>query len=81
MTRKTDQQIETFNGKFLRKHPLYKGLTVNCQWYVRDLLTFLMEEGERKRDLPLSESLVIAHRITAALLLTVAFIFYVWVNS
>ena len=44
-------------------------------------MRFLMEEGEKKRDLPLSESLVIAHRVTAALLLAVAFIFYVWVNS
>lgn len=55
-TRKTDQQIEAFNREFERANPQYRGLSINCQWYAKRFLAFLMEEGERKRDLPLPES-------------------------
>jgi len=56
LTRKTDTEIKEFNSKYKTKHPMYLVTDRNCQHYVRDLLTFLMEGEKQWRDLPLLEA-------------------------
>merc|ERR1719470_795400 len=63
VTRKTDPQIEVFNAKFKESHPEYQGLRDNCQVYAGELVSFLMEEGERERNLPSLESPVTAETV------------------
>ena len=48
--------MEQFDREFMSKNPKYLGLSVNCQFYVRSLFAFLMEDGEKIEDLPLPES-------------------------
>jgi len=56
LTRKTDTEIKEFNSKYKTKHPMYLVTDRNCQHYVKDLLTFLMEGEKQWRDLPLLEA-------------------------
>jgi len=56
LTRKTDPEIKEFNSKYKTKHPMYLVTDRNCQHYVRDLLTFLMEGEKQWRSLPLLEA-------------------------
>ena len=56
VTRKTDQQLEYFNVEFKRIHRQYQGFRDNCQVYAGGFVDFLMEDGERERDLPALES-------------------------
>jgi len=56
LTRKTDTEIKEFNSKYKTKHPMYLVTDRNCQHYVRDLLTFLMEGEKQWRDLPLLDA-------------------------
>jgi hypothetical protein len=67
MTRKMDQQIDDFNAEFKRNHPQYQGLRNNCQLFAREFVDFLMEEGERKRNLPAQESPLAADTFWAGL--------------
>jgi hypothetical protein len=56
-TWRTKAEIEVFDEEFERKYRKYRGLTVNCQFYVRALFDFLMEKGEKNLDLPPPESI------------------------
>jgi len=56
LTRKTDTEIKEFNSKYKTKHPMYLVTDRNCQHYVRDLLTFLMEGEKQWRSLPLLDA-------------------------
>jgi len=56
LTRKTDTEIKEFNSEYKTKHPMYLVTDRNCQHYVRDLLTFLMEGEKQWRDLPLLDA-------------------------
>ena len=55
-TRRTDLEIDQFDKEFQRRNPKYRGLSVNCQCYVRALFAFLLAKGQKTRDLPVPES-------------------------
>lgn len=39
-TERDDEDIESFNDRWLKKHPTYKALWGNCQIYARELVTY-----------------------------------------
>ena len=55
-TKRTDDDIEEFNEKWVKANPEYNIASSNCQRFVRDLWKFLIEDGYALYLLPDLES-------------------------